>query len=120
MRRLAARPGRFAVFLLGGLALTLALAFAASPFASSKPDGLEKVAADKGFDRGATSSAFASGPLADYSVKGVSNGRLSTGLSGIAGVTVTFALGGGVFYATRRRHPPTTAAARRRATAAPS
>ncbi|MFI6757549.1 PDGLE domain-containing protein [Micromonospora sp. NPDC050417] len=46
---------------------------------------------------------LADSPLADYGVKGVENAYLSTGLSGIAGVLITFALGGGLFWLTRRR-----------------
>ena len=36
-------------FILGGIALSLALAIFLSPFASPHPDGLERVAEDKGF-----------------------------------------------------------------------
>jgi cobalt/nickel transport protein len=39
------------VFIAAGVALSIALAVAVSPFASSSPDGLEKVAEDKGFAR---------------------------------------------------------------------
>ena len=82
-------------FVLIAIAVALVLAFLVSPHASSSPDGLEKVAADKGIDIGATDHAMADGPLADYTVKGVDNTNLSTGLAGVVGVAVTFAMGFG-------------------------
>jgi hypothetical protein len=99
------------VFIGVGLVVAFALAFFVSPYASSEPDGLEKVAAEKGVDTDADAHAFENGPLADYGVDGVDNAKLSTGLAGIIGVTVTFALGYGVLLlvrAARRREPATT------------
>lgn len=90
-------------FLLGGLLLAFLLAAVVSHYASSKPDGLEKVAADKGIDASEKEHAMASSPLADYSAKGVDNAWLSGGLAGIAGVTVTFAAGGALVFLVRRR-----------------
>jgi cobalt/nickel transport system permease protein len=100
------------VFLVAGLLLTLAVAFAVSPFASSSPDGLERVALDEGFAGTATEHDLAAGPLADYSVDGV-GGRFSTGLAGAVGVVVTLAVGGVLFTLlrrARRRPEPATAA----------
>lgn len=106
---------RLALFLAVGLAVALALAFFVSPAASSKPDGLNKVAIDQGFADQETSHATGDSPLAGYGVKGVDDGRLSTGLSGVIGVGVTFALVGGVLLVVRhgRRRParPTAPAA---------
>jgi cobalt/nickel transport protein len=90
-------------FLIGGLVVALLLALVVSGFASSSPDGLERVAEDKGFLETARDHAFSGGPLADYTVRGVGNERLSTGLSGVIGVLVTFAVGAGVFALFRRR-----------------
>lgn len=84
-------------FVIAGLVLSLALALFVSPLASSDPDGLERVAADKGLDTGVEDHAFADGPLADYGVKGVDDERLSTGLAGAIGVALTFAVGLGLF-----------------------
>jgi hypothetical protein len=84
-------------FLIAGLLVAAGLALIVSGFASSSPDGLEKVAADKGFLETAKDHLFAGGPLADYAVKGVGNERLSTGLAGLIGVLVTFGLGLAVF-----------------------
>jgi len=80
------------LFVVGGLIVTLGLAFFVSPLASSSPDGLEKVSIDKGFDDTAQEHALGDGPLADYGVKGVEDEKLATGLAGIIGVTVTFGI----------------------------
>lgn len=86
-----------------GLVTALVLAGFVSFYASSSPDGLEKVAADKGIDRNATEHASADSPLADYSVKDVSDARLSGGLAGVIGVGATVLVGTGIFWTVRRR-----------------
>ena len=91
------------LFLLGGLLLAVGLALVVSGFASSSPDGLERVAGDKGFLETARDHLFADGPLAGYAVKGVGNQRLSTGLSGLLGVLVTFGIGLLLFALVRTR-----------------
>jgi hypothetical protein len=95
------RSSNLRLFLLGGLLVTIGLALVVSGLASSQPDGLEKVATDKGFLETARDHPFADGPLADYAVKGVDNQRLSTGLSGLIGVLVTFGLGLALFALVR-------------------
>ena len=92
---------RLAVFVAAGLLVALALAFFVSPEASSKPDGLNKVAIDEGFADEEAAHDLEDGPLAGYGVEGVDDKRLSTGLSGIIGVAVTFALAGGAVLALR-------------------
>lgn len=88
--------------LLAGLLVSLLLAGLVSGFASSSPDGLEKVAEEQGFAQTAQDSALADSPLADYGVAGVEDERLSTGLAGVVGVGVTFAFGLGLFALVRR------------------
>ena len=95
------RSSNLRLFLLGGLLVTIGLALVVSGFASSQPDGLEKVATDKGFLETARDHPLADGPLADYAVKGVDNQRLSAGLSGLIGVLVTFGLGLALFALVR-------------------
>jgi len=104
------------IFLLTGLLLALLLAGVVSSFASSKPDGLD-AAARKGctFDsqdnitggdclaRRETDNQTKDSPLADYGIRGLGDGPLSTGLAGVAGVLVTFAVGYAVFWLARRR-----------------
>lgn len=85
-----------------GLVLSLVLAGGVSYYASSQPDGLEKVAGDVGFLDSAEESAVKDSPLAEYSVAGVANERLSGGLAGIIGVASTAAISFGLFYALRR------------------
>jgi cobalt/nickel transport protein len=97
------RSSNMRLFLIAGLLLAIGLALVVSPFASSSPDGLEKVATDKGFLETAKDHLFADSPLADYAVKGVGNERLSTGLSGLIGVLLTFGVGWGLFALVRGR-----------------
>jgi cobalt/nickel transport system permease protein len=86
-----------------GLVTSLVLAGFVSFYASANPDGLEKVAADKGIDKTAEEHAAADSPLADYGVKDITDARLSGGLAGVIGVGVTVVAGSAVFWAVRRR-----------------
>jgi hypothetical protein len=89
------------LFTILALAVAIGLATAVSPYASSSPDGLEKVAADKAFlDRGEAQETSA---LSDYAIPGVGNERVATGLAGFAGALVVFGLGYVVTVAARRR-----------------
>lgn len=89
-----------------GLAVAVALAFLVAPEASSKPDGLEKVAIDEGFVDGARDHDLADSPTADYGVEGVDDARLSTGLAGLIGIAITFVVTGGLFLLVRRMRRP--------------
>jgi hypothetical protein len=97
------------ILLFASAAVVVALALAAfvSPFASTQPDGLNKVAIDKGFDHTATDSAVADSPLAGYAVRNVGSEKVSKGLSGVAGVAITLAVAGvlfgGLWVVARRR-----------------
>ena len=88
---------------VGMLVVALVLAALVSGFASGSPDGLERVAEDEGFLDTAEDSAVADSPLADYGVSGVEDERLGTGIAGVVGVGLTFALGAGLFLVVRRR-----------------
>ena len=57
-------------FWIAGFSLSIFLAAVVSFYASSNPDGLEKVAEDIGFIETAKESVNADGVLADYGVKG--------------------------------------------------
>ncbi|WP_406168140.1 energy-coupling factor ABC transporter permease [Streptomyces canus] len=91
-----------------GLATSLVLAGFVSFYASADPDGLEKVAADKGIDAKTEKHATADSPLADYGVKDVEDARLSGGLAGVIGVGVTVVAGSTVFWVVRRRRTADT------------
>ena len=82
------RSSNLRIFLLGGLLVAVGLAMLVSGFASSAPDGLNKVAEDHGIAAGARAHLFENGPLAGYAVKGVGDDRLSTAISGLIGVLV--------------------------------
>ncbi|MEU2438248.1 energy-coupling factor ABC transporter permease [Streptomyces rubradiris] len=98
----AARTSRRTLWVTG-LVTSLVLAGFVSFYASADPDGLEKVAHDKGIDKKEKEHAAADSPLADYGVKDVSDARLSGGLAGVIGVGVTVVAGSAVFWALRRR-----------------
>ncbi|MHB6907817.1 energy-coupling factor ABC transporter permease [Streptomyces sp. CB02959] len=105
---------------LAGLAAALLCAGGLSYYASSSPDGLEKVAHDKGLDTRTEQHATADSPLADYSVKDIANPRLAGGLAGVIGVAATLAVGTGVFVVLRRRKAAAAAPAGTPAADAPA
>jgi PDGLE domain len=107
------RRARFGLgaFIAGGLVVALALAFLVSPLANGDPDGLNKVAIDKGFDDTERVHALGDGPTAGYEVRGVDDDGLSTGLAGVIGVAVTFSVSGGVMLVFRRARRTGTARA---------
>ncbi|MFE2055324.1 energy-coupling factor ABC transporter permease [Streptomyces sp. NPDC059446] len=89
-----------------GMVAALVLAGFVSFYASASPDGLEKVAADKGIDEKVQEHGAADSPLADYGVKAIADARVSGGLAGVIGVGVTVAVGTGVFWVVRKRRTP--------------
>jgi hypothetical protein len=88
-------------FVAVGLAVAAALVILVAPRASSSPDGLEKVAAEKGIDADARAHAFEDGPFADYGTSGVDNE--ATIVAGLVGVAVTSVVCGGLVLLVRRR-----------------
>ncbi|MFI9026460.1 energy-coupling factor ABC transporter permease [Streptomyces sp. NPDC053560] len=97
---------------LAGVAAALVCAGGISYYASASPDGLEKVAQDQGIDKQAKDHAAKDSPLADYSVKDITDARLSGGLAGVIGVGATLAVGSGVFFVVRRRRDTADVASR--------
>lgn len=94
------------LFVVLGLAVAVGLATAVAPFASPSPDGLEKVATDKGFvDDGKPAAVHEDSPIPDYAFPGVENERVATGLAGFAGALGTFAIGFGLAWLLRRTRP---------------
>lgn len=89
------------LFVLAGVLVTLGLALFVSPWASSDPDGLERVARDQGFADEERDHALSDSPVADYQVRGVEDDRLGTAVSGLIGTLLTFGLGTAVFAAVR-------------------
>jgi cobalt/nickel transport protein len=81
-------------FYIVGFVISLFLAGVVSFYASSSPDGLEKVAGDIGFIETAKDHTNADGTLADYGVKGIENERASVGVAGVIGVIGTAVVAG--------------------------
>ena len=95
---------RIRVFTILALAVAVGLATAVSPFASSSPDGLERVAEDKSFiDNGKLAPIQEDAPVPDYAFPGVENPRVATGLAGFFGTLLVFALGYGAAALARGR-----------------
>lgn len=81
------------------------LAGGVSFYASSSPDGLEKVAGDVGFIDTAKDHTFGDFTLADYGIAGFENARLSVGLAGLIGVASTALVAMGLFMLIRKKAP---------------
>ncbi|MGA1790743.1 MAG: energy-coupling factor ABC transporter permease [bacterium] len=73
------------------LVLALLTGVLVSPFASRRPEGLEKLALDGELLKG-HEIFYYSAPLAGYELPVISNARLSKGLAGLLGVLATFAI----------------------------
>ena len=90
-------------FYLSGLVVSLFLAGVISFYASSSPDGLEKVAEDIGFIETAKENTNADVVLSDYGTKGVDNERASVGIAGVVGVLGTAVVAGVAFKLIARK-----------------
>ena len=91
------------LFTILALAVAVGLAAAVSPYASSSPDGLERVAEDKAFlERGTLHSVQEESPVPDYAFPGVDDARVATGLAGFAGTLLVFGAGYGISAVARR------------------
>lgn len=87
------------LFVLTGLGIALVVAVFISPFASSDPDGLERVAQDLEFEDKAIEDAPANKlpfytVFEEYALRGVPE-VVATPLAGLAGTVVTFGLAWG-------------------------
>jgi hypothetical protein len=94
----------YLVLLMAGIGIALVIALF-SPLASSKPDGLERVAEDKAFvDKGEKNPPYKL--IADYAFPWVGNEGAATILGGVVGVVVVaafvLALGVGLRAVSRR------------------
>jgi len=84
-------------FMLVGLGICLLMALFISPFASSNPDGLEKVAETKGFTtKGEGWRFWKHAPIPDYEVPWIKNKDVSTAISGLVGTLAIFLLALGI------------------------
>ncbi|MFM8627207.1 MAG: PDGLE domain-containing protein [Candidatus Nanopelagicus sp.] len=92
-------------FFAGAILISALLAGGVSFYASSSPDGLEKVAEDVGFIETAKDHTLSDFALADYGVSGLENARLSVGLAGLIGVVATAVIAVGFFTLIRKKAP---------------
>ncbi|GDX13832.1 hypothetical protein LBMAG02_6250 [Actinomycetes bacterium] len=89
----------YLLFFIAALSLAGGLSF----YASSSPDGLEKVAEDEGFLESAKDSALSNSPLADYGLAGLDSERLSVGIAGVVGVVATAVIALALFTLIKKR-----------------
>ena len=87
------------------LVISILVAFI-SPLASGSPDGLEKVAEDKGFIEEADQAPFEI--IADYVFPGVENEAAATILAGVIGTVTIFGLSYCVARLLKRRRQETS------------
>ena len=78
-----------------GLIVALICAGLISLFASSFPDGLERVAEDLGFLEKGEGEPILKSPIPDYTLPGIKNEKLATSIAGIVGTLLVFAVGFG-------------------------
>jgi len=86
-----------------GILISVFFAFFISPFASTSPDGLEKVAKDKGFVKLAEGKGVLKCLMPDYTVPGIKNEKLSTSVAGFAGTILTFGFAFALGYILKRK-----------------
>jgi hypothetical protein len=95
------RPRRGRVWWIAGLAIAALVVVVAAAFASTDPDGLERVSGDLGFLESARDSLFTI--LPDYTVPGIDDPVVSTVVAGLVGVVIVFLLMVGLGRVLRRR-----------------
>jgi cobalt/nickel transport protein len=102
-----ARKKSIIIFTAAGLAVAVALALFVAPWASSSPDGLEKVAEDKGFIEKAEEAepAWESSPIPDYAMPGLEGDHpaLATALAGLSGTVAIFLIAWGLALVLKKR-----------------
>jgi cobalt/nickel transport protein len=80
-------------YVIYGLVSALLLAGVISLFASSDPDGLERVAEDTGFLEHGEGHEVMESPLPDYVVPGIENEALAASAAGVLGTLMVFGFG---------------------------
>ena len=91
-------------FVWVGFGIALLLALLLSPFASTSPDGLEKIAETKGFsEKGESWKFWKHAPLSDYTLPWIKNEKVSTALSGLIGTLAIFFITIGIGKVIKKR-----------------
>lgn len=80
-----------------GLAVAIMLALVGSPFASKSPDGLEKVAEEKGFMEVGSKDkvVWTKSLFPEYKIESIESEKVSTSMAGLIGTIVAFGFGFG-------------------------
>jgi PDGLE domain-containing protein len=100
---MSARAISMRLFVALALSVAIGLAFFLSPYASSSPDGLNRVAGDKGFDNRATLHSIQDdSPIPGYAFPGIDDEKLAKGVAGFVGTLGVFTLGYGAALTIRR------------------
>lgn len=86
-----------------GLGCALLVALILSPLASLKPDGLERVAENKGFLEKGEGQPILPSPIPNYTFPGIHNEKVATAVAGVAGTLVVFGLGYGLAKVLKRK-----------------
>lgn len=76
-----------------GVIVSLLMAGVISLYASTDPDGLERVAEDLGFLEHGEGHEVIKSPMPDYMIPGIENETLSASAAGILGTVTVFSLG---------------------------
>ncbi|MCU0537527.1 MAG: PDGLE domain-containing protein [Hydrococcus sp. Prado102] len=101
------------VFIFAGLGIALLIAIFLSPFASSNPDGLDRVSEDLKFGHKAVEESPAKklpfySIFDEYALRGVPEG-IATPMAGLIGTLATFGIAWGIGkLVVRRSHPSPT------------
>jgi cobalt/nickel transport system permease protein len=89
-----------------GLVIAIGLAVFVSPFASTAPDGLDRVAKSLGFRDHERADRVIASPFPDYRLPGASSAGIGTALAGATGTVLVFGIGW--MLARVLRTPPNT------------
>jgi cobalt/nickel transport protein len=95
------RPDGYIWIVLG---ICLLLALFLSPFASTSPGGLEKVAEIKGFaEKARTLKFWSHAPLSHYTLPWIKDEKISTAVSGLIGTFAIFFIAMGIGKLIKKR-----------------
>ncbi|HXX33866.1 MAG TPA: PDGLE domain-containing protein [Thermodesulfobacteriota bacterium] len=91
-------------FVWVGLGVALLLALFLSPFASTSPESLEKIAeAKRSSEKEQAWKLWEHAPLSGYTLPWVKNAKVSTALSGLVGTLAIFLIAVGIAKVIRKR-----------------
>lgn len=93
------------IFMISGILSAISIAVFLSPYASSFPDGLERVAEKYGFAHEAHENVSSqSAPAPDYSLPGIKSEKGSTAAAGLIGTLAVFVAAWGTGAILKKRN----------------